>query len=126
MKKLLTLFVALSALFTLGACDGDDTDDAQENGNDEQETTDETLEEFTLEELSEFDGQDGRDAYVAVDGYVYDMTDSAYWIEGNHQNRVQAGQDLTDEIDMDSPHGRSALDEVPRIGVLVEATDSSD
>lgn len=126
MKKLLTLFIALSAVFTLGACSGDDTADDQESGNGEEEVTDDDLEEFTLEELSEYDGKDGSDAYVAVDGYVYDMTDSAYWAEGEHQNSVQAGQDLTDEIDMDSPHGRDTLDEVPRIGVLVESTDGSD
>lgn len=29
---------------------------------------------FTVEELKQFDGQDGHKAYVAVEGVVYDVT----------------------------------------------------
>ena len=126
MRKLLTIFLTLSALLALSACNGNDTADDTGDRNGEEEVSDDELEEFTLEELSQYDGQEGRDAYVAVDGYVYDMTDSSYWIEGSHQNQVQAGQDLTDEIDSDSPHGRSALFEVPRIGILVDSEGATD
>ena len=34
------------------------------------------MKEFTLEELAEFDGREGRPAYVAYDGMVYDVTES--------------------------------------------------
>ncbi|MFP4078850.1 MAG: cytochrome b5 domain-containing protein [Candidatus Izemoplasmataceae bacterium] len=125
MKKLLALLTIFVALGALSACGGNDADDDSNGGEGDRERTeestdDEDLREFTLDELSEYDGKDGNDAYAAVDGYVYDMTDSSYWNEGNHQNRVEAGQDLTDEIDMDSPHGREALDNVPKIGILVD------
>jgi predicted heme/steroid binding protein len=32
------------------------------------------MKEFTLEELAEFDGREGRAAYVAYEGVVYDIT----------------------------------------------------
>jgi predicted heme/steroid binding protein len=82
--------------------------------------TSETMRVFTLEELAMYDGLDGQDAYIAVDGIVYDVTNSSLWTDGNHQGRVQAGQDLTTEIDTISPHGRRVLDNVPIIGTLAE------
>lgn len=75
--------------------------------------------ELTLEELAYYDGTDGKKAYVAVDGNIYDMSDSARWRGGNH-NGNQAGQDLTAVIDGQSPHGRSTLTRVPKVGILVD------
>lgn len=74
---------------------------------------------LTLEELAEYDGKDGRRAYVAVDGIIYDMTDSPAWKEGGH-NGFQAGQDLTDAIKNDSPHGVGKLENVPAVGKLAD------
>jgi len=37
----------------------------------------ETTRKFTLEELGKFDGKEGRQAYVAYKGEVYDVTDSS-------------------------------------------------
>ncbi|NBG88298.1 cytochrome B5 [Isachenkonia alkalipeptolytica] len=74
---------------------------------------------MTLEELSDNDGRDGANAYVLVEGIVYDVTDSPRWEGGNH-NGNQAGQDLTDEILGDSPHGRSVLDRFEAIGRIEE------
>lgn len=76
--------------------------------------------ELTLEDLSYYDGTDGKKAYVAVDGIVYDMSGSSRWSGGNH-NGYQAGQDLTSVIDNISPHGRSTLTRVPTVGILVES-----
>lgn len=73
--------------------------------------------EFTLDELKEYNGKDGKRAYVAVDGIVYDVTDSAPWKNGDH-NGYEAGNDLTDEIKNKSPHGISKLENVVKIGVL--------
>ena len=112
MKKRLMLFILFLSIATLVACGGN-------NGTDAENVADDELREFTLEELAQYDGIDGRDAYVAVDGFVYDMTNSSYWIEGSHQGRVQAGQDLSVEINS-SPHGKSILSRVPRIGILVD------
>lgn len=81
--------------------------------------TGETLREFTLAELSEYDGKNGKDAYIAVNGFVYDVTDSTAWRNGGH-NGFEAGRDLTDAIVNQSPHGTSFLSRVPLIGILVE------
>jgi predicted heme/steroid binding protein len=61
------------------------------------------MREFTLEELAEFDGRDGNPAYVAYEGVVYDVTDSAMWSDGDHEGQHSAGRDLTDEH-ADAPH----------------------
>ncbi len=76
--------------------------------------------ELTALELAAFDGKDGRDAYIAVAGFIYDVSNSSYWRNGIHQGRVEAGKDLTLMIDTESPHGRSVLNQVPRIGRLIE------
>jgi predicted heme/steroid binding protein len=81
--------------------------------------TEETLLEFTLTELLEFDGTNGKDAYIAVNGYVYDVTDSSFWRNGGH-NGFTAGRDLTDAIINQSPHGLDNLNGVPLIGIIVE------
>ncbi len=120
MKRLLLIPFLAFALFTLAACNGDD------NGNDTNDIEEADLIELTLDELSKYDGKDGNDAYVAVDGYVYDVTDSNLWSDGIHQGRVQAGQDLTDTLDSESPHGREMLERVKKIGILVYPEDEDD
>ncbi len=73
--------------------------------------------ELTLDELKAFNGKDGARAYVAVDGIVYDMTDSLPWKNGQH-NGFEAGNDLTDAIKNASPHGVSKLANVKPVGIL--------
>lgn len=53
--------------------------------------------EFTLEELSKYDGSSGNKAYVAVDGVVYDVTYNAAWAAGTHFG-LKAGRDFSKEI----------------------------
>lgn len=74
---------------------------------------------LTLDELAEYDGKDGNPAYVAVDGVIYDFTDSDMWENGEH-NGFEAGKDLTDEINNDSPHGVSVLSRMPVLGRISE------
>lgn len=73
---------------------------------------------ISLEELKQFDGKEGRPAYIACNGKVYDVTDSFLWIEGDHQSQHVAGKDLTDEIKF-APHGEETLGRVKQVGVLV-------
>lgn len=73
---------------------------------------------MTMDEVSENDGLDGRDAYVVVDGIVYDVTESSAWPDGVH-NENQAGQDLTQELE-DGPHGAENLENVTAIGRIKE------
>ncbi|WP_321382085.1 cytochrome b5 domain-containing protein [Trichococcus shcherbakoviae] len=77
-----------------------------------------TTKNFTLDELAQYDGKNGNDAYVAVEGIVYDVTNAAKWQNGNHYG-VQAGTDCTTAISR-SPHGTSVLDGLSIVGTLAE------
>ncbi|MFL0245428.1 cytochrome b5 domain-containing protein [Candidatus Clostridium stratigraminis] len=73
--------------------------------------------EFTLAELSKYNGQNGNPAYVAVDGVVYDVTNAKGWRNGKHVGGVTAGKDLSKEIEQ-SPHGKDVLQGLPVVGKL--------
>jgi len=73
---------------------------------------------FTLDELKQYDGRDGRPAYFAYKGKVYDVTESYLWIGGDHQGQHEAGKDITSEI-QSAPHGEEMLERVKLVGVLV-------
>ncbi len=72
---------------------------------------------FTLDELSQFDGKDEKKAYIAYEGKVFDVTESFLWKGGRHQALHTAGADLTDVL-QEAPHGRDLLERVPVIGKL--------
>jgi predicted heme/steroid binding protein/uncharacterized membrane protein len=72
---------------------------------------------FTAQELSYYDGSNGRPAYVVVDGIVYDVSKSEYWKGGTHEGMHWAGRDLTVEL-LSAPHGREILRQMPRVGIL--------
>lgn len=73
---------------------------------------------FTLAELANYDGQSGRQAYVAVDGVVYDVTNASNWTNGSHNGVRLAGTDASSVI-LSSPHGKSVLTNLPVVGTLV-------
>jgi predicted heme/steroid binding protein len=72
---------------------------------------------FTLEELKQYDGREGRPAYVACKGKVYDVTDNYLWVDGDHQGEHVAGKDLTEDRAR-APHGEENLERVKLIGIL--------
>lgn len=72
---------------------------------------------FTEDELLEYDGRDGRPAYVAFDGVVYDVSASFLWRGGAHQVVHHAGRDLTSEL-AHAPHGSEFLLKFPVVGRL--------
>ncbi len=75
------------------------------------------MREFTLDELKQYDGREGRPAYVAYKGIVYDVTESAMWVDGDHEGMHRAGADLTDAHE-DAPHDEHIV-EFPEVGKLV-------
>ena len=72
---------------------------------------------LTLEELKQFDGQEGRPAYVAIDGVIYDVTNVRTWVGGRHQGNM-AGRDLTEVLKNQSPHGTRVLGNLRVVGRL--------
>ena len=74
---------------------------------------------MTREELALNDGQDGRRAYIAVNGTVYDVTDSPRWENGHHPPDHRAGQDLTLEL-QSAPHIKAVVERFPVVGKLTE------
>lgn len=109
MKKISFMFLIILSVL-ISACNS--------NHPSQEEDTPKELIEMTLEELSAFDGKEGRNAYIAVDGYIYDVTGSSRWRNGEH-NGLFAGRDLSDQIRTLSPHGLSVLNNVPKIGILI-------
>ncbi|MCX7794198.1 MAG: CopD family protein [Thermodesulfovibrionales bacterium] len=76
-------------------------------------------EEFTLEELQYFDGKEGRPAYIAYRGKVYDLSGSRLWKDGSHARKHLAGNDLTDALKT-APHGEEHVLRMPVVGRIVE------
>jgi predicted heme/steroid binding protein/uncharacterized membrane protein len=81
-----------------------------------------TLKEFNLEELNQNNGKDGKPAYIAYKGKVYDVTNSKMWKEGKHMNQHFAGEDLTNRISA-APHGEDVLNSLPPVGTFKSAGD---
>ena len=74
---------------------------------------------LTLEELAQYNGQDGMPAYVAIDGVIYDMSAIAPWAGGKHNGHI-AGTDLTEDLKTRSPHGVRVLELLPKVGTIKE------
>jgi predicted heme/steroid binding protein len=78
---------------------------------------------FTAAELAEFDGKEGRPGYVAVDGVVYDVTNSLSWPDGEHircRLGAMAGRDLSAEIAEAPASMRTLLANMPVVGRLAQ------
>jgi len=75
------------------------------------------MKEFDLEELSKFDGKDGKPTYVALYGRVIDVSNSKLWKDGHHMKRHHAGKDLTTDIKA-APHTPEILARFPQVGIL--------
>ncbi len=70
------------------------------------------------EGLARYDGKDGRPAYIAYRGIIYDVTQSGLWKDGSHLRRHQAGCDLT-EVLAQAPHGEDKVMGMPPVGKLL-------
>jgi predicted heme/steroid binding protein len=72
--------------------------------------------EFTLEELSQYDGSNGKPAYVAVEGIVYDVSNEGSWAGGTNLG-LTAGKDYTSQFSSYNGNNK-ILSELPRVGIL--------
>jgi len=73
---------------------------------------------MTGPELAVCDGKDGRPAYIAYKGLIYDATDSPLWKQGQHMARHNAGMDLSEAL-AQAPHGEDQLQRLPVVGRLL-------
>lgn len=72
---------------------------------------------FTIEELANYDGKNGRAAYIAVDGIVYDVTNNRAWAAASHFG-LTAGKDYTGEFASCHAGQQSILATLPVVGRL--------
>ncbi len=73
---------------------------------------------ITQQELAQNGGKNGKPAYIAYKGKVYDVSQSSFWMEGEHLGMHNAGKDLTDELEM-APHREENFARVKYVGELI-------
>ena len=74
---------------------------------------------LTFDDLTACDGKEGRPAYFAFEGKIYDATQSRFWKQGLHMGRHNAGEDLTEALKL-APHGPEKVRSMATAGELVE------
>jgi len=72
---------------------------------------------FTAKDLAQYNGKNGKPAYVAYKGKVHDVTNSFLWKDGKHQVLHNAGADLTEAL-KEAPHSEDHLGKFPVVGIL--------
>jgi len=71
---------------------------------------------FTATELATFDGSNGRPAYTAVNGIIFDVSNSPSWGGGTHFG-VYAGKDVSSAFK--GCHNTDiVLSKLPKVGIL--------
>ncbi|MDQ5951831.1 MAG: hypothetical protein QG639_1112, partial [Patescibacteria group bacterium] len=75
-----------------------------------------TTKNFSAEELAQYDGKEGRKAYAAYEGKVYDFSASDKWKDGEHYG-LSAGKDLTGQLG-EAPHGGEVVEGFPVVGTF--------
>ena len=115
---ILVLLAAAAAVMMLG-CSGEAPQTAAGTADAAPSAGEDGMLSLTLEELSQYNGQDGMPAYVAIDGVIYDMSAIAPWAGGKHNGHI-AGNDLTEDLKTRSPHGVRVLKLLPVVGNVKE------
>lgn len=75
-------------------------------------------EQFDATSIKQYDGKDGHECYVAVDGVVYEIPQQGQWKDGKHSpssGQAYCGADMSQAIGK-SPHGKSKLQELRKVG----------
>lgn len=84
----------------------------------ESGATNQQLREFTVIELSRFNGVGGNPAYVAVNGNVYDVSGNIHWADGLHFG-LTAGQNHSEDFSICHSGMQQILELLPIVGKLV-------
>ncbi len=79
----------------------------------------------TPDGLCQYDGRDGRPAYIAYKGIIYDVTKSKLWKNGSHATKHAAGRDLTALLKT-APHGEDKILSLPEVGRLLATGEKAD
>ena len=72
---------------------------------------------LTLTELSQYDGKEGKSAFFAYKGQIFDASTSKLWVNGVHMGRHNAGADLTEVLQL-APHGEDKIIALPATATL--------
>ncbi len=72
---------------------------------------------YTLNDLKKYNGKNGKPAYIAYKGKIYDVSSSFLWKNGEHQALHNAGKDLTEAL-KEAPHGEEFIKKFPVVGYL--------
>ena len=75
------------------------------------------MKEIDTESLAELNGHDGKPAYIAYQGKVFNVSGSKLWKDGLHMKLHRAGRDLSAEFEA-APHGEEVLERYPQAAVL--------
>jgi predicted heme/steroid binding protein/uncharacterized membrane protein len=75
------------------------------------------MEMFDSKSLAQFNGKDGKPAYIAYEGKVFDVSSSKMWKGGLHMRRHAAAGDLSRELPS-APHGEEVFERYPQVGTL--------
>jgi predicted heme/steroid binding protein len=78
---------------------------------------------LTPEELSQFYGKDGRPAYLAYRGDIYDVSQNRLWSGGIHFKKHPAGYDLTEAL-KGAPHGEDRVLKMKKVGRLMQQAEA--
>jgi predicted heme/steroid binding protein len=116
MKKIFVVISLILVLMMSGCSSSKTQSGGSSSSSSSSSKSTSTSKVFTLAQLKTYDGQNGSSAYVAIDGVVYDVTNSPKWQNGQHHGN-SAGEDLSSVIDS-SPHGRNVLANLPVVGKL--------
>ena len=80
---------------------------------------------LTIENLASLNGTEGRTAYIAYKGKLYEVSHSQFWENGKHFGRHSAGTDLTEMLNQ-APHGEEKIFEMPQVGSLTTSKTKRD
>lgn len=78
---------------------------------------------MTLEKLKQYNGKDGRKAYIAYKGNIYDVSSSPLWENGIHEKMHEAGLDLTNLLEH-APHAEEVFERFRIVDTLDQERNS--